>query len=154
MRGRKPKSTAQKRLEGNPGKRALNASEPVPPPADAAFELVPTELETYPAAVEEWTRLAPMLRRCKQITHADRAALMALCLEWARYLEFVLFNKGTITGAFRSLSICMRLWVELGLTPSARSRIKVPDGSGPGPERDGFSEFDETPTLPEGSRPN
>ena len=29
--GRKPKPTALKRLEGNPGKRPLNAMEPVPP---------------------------------------------------------------------------------------------------------------------------
>jgi len=28
MRGRKPKPTARKRLEGNPGKRPLNRAEP------------------------------------------------------------------------------------------------------------------------------
>ena len=32
-RGRKPKPTALKELEGNPGKRSLNPSEPKPPPA-------------------------------------------------------------------------------------------------------------------------
>ena len=30
MAGRKPKPTAQKKLEGNPGKRKLNTKEPVP----------------------------------------------------------------------------------------------------------------------------
>ena len=30
-RGRKPKPTALKELEGNPGKRSLNPSEPKPP---------------------------------------------------------------------------------------------------------------------------
>ena len=30
-RGRKPKPTALKKLEGNPGKRPLNELEPVPP---------------------------------------------------------------------------------------------------------------------------
>ena len=30
MAGRKPKPTALKKLEGNPGKRKLNAKEPVP----------------------------------------------------------------------------------------------------------------------------
>lgn len=31
VRGRKPKLTAPKLLEGSPGKRSLNMSEPVPP---------------------------------------------------------------------------------------------------------------------------
>ena len=31
VRGRKPKPTAIKELEGNPGKRPLNGHEPVPP---------------------------------------------------------------------------------------------------------------------------
>ena len=30
MAGRKPKPTAVKKLEGNPGKRKLNSKEPVP----------------------------------------------------------------------------------------------------------------------------
>ena len=47
--GRKPKPTALKRLEGNPGKRPLNALEPVPP-------TVPLQCPRHllPEAKKEW----------------------------------------------------------------------------------------------------
>jgi len=162
-RGPKPKSTAQRRLEGNPGKRALNKTEPTPPPLDddPAFDTPPPEL-AEPAARAEWTRLAPMLRKCKQITLADRAALLALCIEWAKYLTataeaaklgmIVKAPSGyPITNPYlpianKALQQCARLWPELGLTPSSRSRVKT-DGAGPGPAGDNFSEFDEPPAL-------
>jgi P27 family predicted phage terminase small subunit len=159
MRGRKPKPTQQKILEGNPGKRALNRQEPDPPPLDAAaFDVPPTELSGAPVACAEWVRLAPMLRRCRQITDADRSALIALCLEWARYLEAT--RQVALLGlvvkapsgypmtnpylpiATKALAGCNKLWPELGLTPSSRSRVTT---TGPGPGGDAFSEFDAPP---------
>lgn len=167
MRGRKPKSTAQRRLEGNAGKRGFNRNEPQPPPlADPAADQVngdeapdvdlapPAELVNIPDALAEWNRLAPMLKRIRQITEADRAALLAVCIEWARYLEakakafprVVSSPKGYpmpnpwLSIQTKALQACMKLWPELGLTPSSRSRVKtdaVPiDG-------DAFSEFDD-----------
>lgn len=167
MRGRKPKSTAQRRLEGNAGKRGFNRDEPQPPPltdadddqanGDDAPEVnlaPPPELAEIPAAIEEWNRLAPMLKKIRQITEADRAALLALCIEWARYLEarakafprVVSSPKGYpmpnpwLSIQTKALQALMKLWPELGLTPSSRSRVKtdaVPiDG-------DAFSEFDD-----------
>jgi P27 family predicted phage terminase small subunit len=156
MRGRKPKPTAARRLEGNPGKRPLNEAEPTPPPlgTDPAW-LAPVELADHPGALAEWQRLAPMLAQCRQITEADRAALLALCLEWARYL--VATQKVQSLGlvvkspsgypmtnpylsiASRALASCNKLWPELGLTPSSRSRVRT---DGPGPAGDAFSEFD------------
>lgn len=160
MRGRKPKPTAQKLLEGNPGKRPVNTAEPQPPPLDASFDTPPAELASRPDARAEWLRLAPMLRRCRQITEADRSALLALCLEWARYLEATrqvallgLVVKAPsgypITNPYlpiatKALSACNKLWPELGLTPSSRSRVTV---DGPGPEGDAFSEFDTAPDF-------
>jgi P27 family predicted phage terminase small subunit len=158
MRGTKPKSTAQKRLEGNPGKRALNEREPQPPGLDASFDAPPPELEGRPVALTEWARLVPMLRRCRQITEADRSALIAVCLEWARYLDatskVTAMVITTQTGypmpnpylsiATKALTGCTRLWAELGLTPSSRSRVVV---DGPGPAGDAFSEFDAPPPL-------
>lgn len=158
MRGTKPKPTAQRILEGNPGKRALNRNEPTPPGIenDPAFDTPPAELTGDPIACAEWIRLAPMLRKCRQITHADRAALLALCLEWAKYLRasgevaklgmIVKAPSGyPITNPYlpianRALLACSRLWPELGLTPSSRTRVTR---EGPGPEGDPFSEFDE-----------
>ena len=71
MRGRKPRPTVQRVLDGNPGKRPINDAEPQPPPLatgpiGGALELpgepVPDELDGHAAAVKEWRRLVPMLR--------------------------------------------------------------------------------------------
>lgn len=167
-RGPKPKSTAQRRLEGNPGKRPLNAQEPAPPPveSDPGFDAPPAELGTDPVACAEWARLAPMLRRCRQITLAERACLIALCLEWSRYLT-VIAKIGTlgmlvatpsgypitspyVSIANRAFLNCRALWAELGLTPSSRSRVKT---DGAGVEGDDFSEFD-APPAPTTTRPH
>jgi P27 family predicted phage terminase small subunit len=95
-----------------------------------------------------------LLCQYHQITDADRAALMALCLEWARYLnaEAKVRVQGMVVMTpsgypmqnpylpivHKSLRLCIPLWAELGLTPSSRSRVKT-DGSGP---PDAFAEFD------------
>ena len=55
-RGRKPKPTALKKLEGNPGKRPLNELEPMP---QVTMLRCPNWLE--PEAKKEWRRLAPVL---------------------------------------------------------------------------------------------
>lgn len=164
MRGRKPKSTAQRRLEGNPGKRPLNVEEPRLPATAAALDTPPGELIGHDAAMREWRRLAPMLRKSRTVTDADRSALLALTLEWERYLDatdkvstlgmVVKAPSGyPITNPYLSiarsaLAACSRLWPELGLTPSSRSRVKAaPDA----PENDPFAEFD-VPILPMPSR--
>ncbi len=155
----------------------MNDLEPQPPPLGAELAAVaapgvaleapgalleleappPPELADVPGAVDEWRRLYPMLRTVRMITEADRAALLALCLEWARYLEASENARGamilkTKTGypmvnpwqgvASKALAACLKLWPELGLTPSSRSRLHV---EGPGPEGDDFSEFDDDP---------
>jgi P27 family predicted phage terminase small subunit len=107
-----------------------------------------------------------MLRDCRQITSADRGALVALCLEWSRYLEAIregkalgLVIKAATSGYLmpnpwlsigaKALSNCLKLWVELGLTPSSRSRVRM-DGPGAGsmsdPDEAGFAEFDQAPS--------
>lgn len=161
--GRKPKPTAQRILEGNPGKRPINEAEPTPEPVDESFDEPPDLVAALPDAAAEWRRLAPMLRRCRQVSEADRAALMACCVEWAHYRTAV--GKRTpevikapsgyampnpwIAIANRSLMQLIKLWAELGLTPSSRSRV-IADGPGPG--GDAFSEFDE-PLPPPRSAP-
>jgi P27 family predicted phage terminase small subunit len=153
MRGRKPKPTHQKVLEGNPGKRRLNRQEPPLPPEP--FEQLPAELARNPRARAEWRRLAPILRARRAVTVGDRAALIALCLEWSRYLiaesrATRMMTFKTKSGypmpnpylgiASRALAACARLWPELGLTPSSRSRVRVDT-----PPGDEFAEFDEPP---------
>jgi P27 family predicted phage terminase small subunit len=152
MRGRKPTPTAQRERDGNPQHRPINRHEPTPPAPDVSFDDPPADL-TDARAQAEWRRLAPMLRRARQITEADRASLLALCIEWARYLEARDLAQPRIIAApsgyampnpwlaiqHKALSACMKLWPELGLTPSSRTRIIT---EGPGPEGDAFSEFD------------
>jgi P27 family predicted phage terminase small subunit len=156
IRGPKPKPTAQKKLEGNPGRRPLNDAEPMPPPVSEAFDAPPVEFEGNPGASAEWQRLVPMLRRARQITDADRSVLLSLCVEWSRYLAATkeIQLKGMVilapSGypivnpylpiANKALAACTKLWPELGLTPSSRSRLKE---TGPGPGGDAFTEFDQ-----------
>jgi P27 family predicted phage terminase small subunit len=158
MRGRKPKPTAQRLLEGNPGKRPLPHDEIAPAATSATFSTAPIELEGDAVATAEWGRLAPMLLRVRAVTDADRSALVALCLEWARYVEATtkLKQLGLIIAApsgypmpnpylaiaTRALAGCRALWPELGLTPSSRTRVTpATPGLAPGVE-DEFSEFD------------
>jgi P27 family predicted phage terminase small subunit len=156
MRGRKPKPTAQRVLEGNPGKRPLNEDEPRPPLLAPEEVVVPAELAANTRAAEEWTRLVPMLQKARQITEADRSALVALCTEWARYLDATarVMTSGMIVKspsgypmtnpylpiARQALAACNRLWPELGLTPSSRSRVKAAPAE---PSSDPFAVFDE-----------
>jgi P27 family predicted phage terminase small subunit len=96
-----------------------------------------------------------MLRHAGQVTQADRAVLLALCLEWERYLTAtsevqkrglaVTTNTGyPMTNPFlavatQALRACNRLWPELGLTPSSRSRLTMTPLS---LADDPFAEFD------------
>lgn len=159
MRGRKPHPTWRRQLDGNPGKRAFNREEPQLPPPPATFDDVPREIAAVPVAVAEWQRLAPVLREGGHVTDADRAALIALCLEWARYLQASdrVAASGLIVQtpngypianpylgvATKALAACARLWPELGLTPSSRSRVKAPPAAD-----DPFTEFDAPPPRP------
>jgi P27 family predicted phage terminase small subunit len=121
-------------------------------------DTTPSELRGDRRACAEWRRLAPMLRACHQITEADRAALIVLCIEYSRYLEAKAKAYPRVITASRSgykmpnpwltiqrqaLASCQKLWPELGLTPSSRTRVKTADGPLPG--GDAFSEFDIDP---------
>lgn len=140
MRGRKPKPTALKMLSGNPGRRKLNQREPVMPATDAA-DLPPVELSNDLVAGSEWMRLAPMLRASRTVTDADRGSLIAVCQQWSRYLEANgnVAKAGMVVKspsgypmpnpyigiANKALGNCVKLWAELGLTPSSRSRVSA-----------------------------
>ena len=166
MRGRKPKPTSQRRLDGNPGHRPLNVNEPTAPALDDSFDTPPAELSTSPKAQDEWRRLAPTLRRTKHVSVTDRTALVAVCLEWGRYLDamdrvriggMVLttpqgypMTNPYLTIATKALAACTKLWPELGLTPSSRSRITT---TGVASADDPFAEFDQPPPpLPPSER--
>ena len=66
-RGRKPKPTAMKELEGNPGKHPLNTSEPKP---NKKAPACPKWLE--PEAKKEWRRLAKQMEGGRGVHHPAR----------------------------------------------------------------------------------
>ena len=135
-RGRKPKPTALKVLEGNPGKRPLNKNEPQP---EKKAPRCPSWLE--PEAKKEWRRMAKTLENIGVLTQVDKAAFAGYCQAYARWKEAEEFlsKHGTIfktpSGYIQQvpqvaiarnyLQIMKDFCSEFGLTPAARTRIKV-----------------------------
>ena len=139
-RGRKPKPTALKILEGNPGKRPLNENEPIPPKGSIKC---PTWL--LPEAKKEWKRLAPSLEAMGVLTMADLTAFEGYCQAYARWKEAEEFiaQHGSIfqtpsgyvqqvpqvSIAQQNLKIMQSFCSDFGLTPATRARI-IAGGSG------------------------
>ena len=73
MAGRKPKPTALKKLEGNPGKRKLNTKEPIPA---KGMPNCPEWL--LPEAKKEWERLADLMNQMGVLTEVDMAAILGV----------------------------------------------------------------------------
>ncbi len=138
MRGRKPKPTNLKILEGNPGKRALPKNEPklgldsTEPPADL------TDPKNA-IGLAEWKRIAHILAGAGVLTEGDKTALMAYCLCFQRWIdaeakvrEHGVFQETPngylqINPYMTVVSRCMEqmksFMVEFGLTPSSRVRL-------------------------------
>ncbi len=144
MRGRKPKPTALKLIEGNPGKRPINGSEPKPP---ASVPTCPAHLS--PSAKAEWKRLARMLNEIGLLTQIDRAVLAAYCQAYGRWVEaerklaetppilktpagYVQISPW-ITISNKQVELMTRLMGELGLSPTSRARLSVQMPTGPKP---------------------
>ena len=137
--GRKPKPTNIKILEGNPGKRPLNAYEPKPlkkaPPCPKWLE---------PEAKKEWRRLAKTLEAMGVLTDADMAAFAGYCQAYARWKEAEerITDRGLvirtpsgypqqvphISIAQQYLKLMQQFAEQFGLTPAARSRIIAGSG--------------------------
>ncbi|MEG2198100.1 MAG: phage terminase small subunit P27 family [Cellulosilyticaceae bacterium] len=134
--GRKPKPTAVKLLEGNPGKRSLNTNEPKP---NTKASKCPTWLEAE--AKKEWRRISKQLEQLGVLTEVDMAAFAGYCQAYARWKEAEEFitKHGTIvktpSGYWQQvpqvsiaqtyLKIMNKFCEQFGLTPSSRTRINV-----------------------------
>ena len=134
-RGRKPKPTALKLLEGNPGKRQLNMNEP------RFAQKMPPECPDWleEEAQAEWDRLSETLFEMGILTDLDVAPFAAYCQAYARWREAEEFisQHGSIvktkTGYWQQVpqvsiahtnqKAMLQAAAEFGLTPSARSRI-------------------------------
>lgn len=134
QRGRKPKPTAIKIIEGNPGKRPLNKKEPKP---EKKAPRCPSWLEDD--AKKEWRRMAKQMEHLGTLTEIDMAAFAGYCQAYARWKEAEEFvtKHGAIvktpSGYWQQvpqvsiaqtyLKIMNKFCEQFGLTPSSRSRI-------------------------------
>jgi P27 family predicted phage terminase small subunit len=141
QRGRKPKPTALKVLEGNPGKRPINESEPKP---EKRAPKCPIWLEHE--AKKEWRRMSKTLEAIGVLTQVDATAFAGYCQAYARWREAEEFlsKHGTIfktpSGYIQQvpqvsiaqtyLKIMKDFCSEFGLTPAARSRISLSTTTG------------------------
>jgi P27 family predicted phage terminase small subunit len=136
QRGRKPKPTAIKVLEGNPGKRPINKCEPRP---QKTVPKCPSWLE--PEAKKEWRRMSKSLEALGILTKVDAASFAGYCEAYARWKEAEEFlsKHGTIfktpSGYIQQvpqvsiaqtyLKIMKDFCSEFGLTPASRTRLQV-----------------------------
>ncbi len=139
QRGRKPKPTAIKELEGNPGRRPLNNNEPKP---DQKAPRCPAWLAEE--AKREWKRMGKILEQLGLLTEMDMAAFAGYCQAYARWKEAEEFitQHGTmirtpngylqqvpqVSIAQTNLKIMLKFCEQFGLTPSARSRMSADAG--------------------------
>lgn len=130
---RRPKPTRLKILEGNPGKRRLNLSEPKPP---EGIPEMPEHLDDE--AQREWNRISAALNSLGLLTTVDRAALAAYCVAWSMWVRaekemqqhsIVDMSQGVPrlspwwSVAKDSLDRMRAFLIEFGLSPASRSRI-------------------------------
>jgi P27 family predicted phage terminase small subunit len=144
MRGRRPKPTALRLVDGNAGHRPINAHEPKPA---CSMPTCPAHLS--PTGKAEWKRLAGEMHRLGIISQLDRAALAAYCQAYGRWVESERKLKETPTLiklpsgyiqpspwlgiAHKQLELMQRYMGELGLSPVSRARVSTLPSLAPKP---------------------
>ncbi len=137
MRGRKPKPSHLKVIDGNAGRRPLNEDEPQPKAdipsraphwlSDTAKDVYETVLEQAPEGLLKDLDLATFARWC---FHYDqfRQAQDAV----SKYGQFVKNGKSPVPAQNPALAVAnkqslimAKLESEMGFTPSSRSRVKI-----------------------------
>lgn len=134
----RPKPTALKLLQGNPGKRKINPNEPKP---DPIVPSCPKHLRG--AAKSEWVRITKHLAKLNMVTPVDRAALAMYCQvygEWAEAIREIdrlgkvyttkngnIIQSPYVGFAHRAMELAHKFMVEFGLTPASRARLPVQD---------------------------
>lgn len=140
MRGRKPKPTHLKLLQGNAGKRAINRNEPQP---DGALIEPPGDLPV--SALPFWNQAiadapAGLLRRLdlRVLTvwsiaawlHSDAARQVAASVTVLQTKSGELVQHPSLAILNKQAIIMLKAAAEMGFTPSSRSRVAVDGASG------------------------
>lgn len=134
-RGRKPKTAAQKLIDGNPGKRKIRPDLAAP----SGSPPMPERLMVDPVAVAKWQECVPLLLDLGTLTQADGEALATLCEVYSAAQSCLLELRATgpvmrtdLGGVkpnpagplYRGLvSLQASLMGEFGLTPTSRTRL-------------------------------
>lgn len=136
-RGPAPEPTRLKLIKGTNKKRPdlVNLNEPRPVPGEARRPVYLSAL-----ASEEWDRVLPHLTHMGTLSDADTTALAVYCeavARWRKLAEVVassppvlsrdgILIKNPAYSQIRDAAIEVRLYArEFGLTPSARSGIRI-----------------------------
>jgi P27 family predicted phage terminase small subunit len=134
---RRPKPTAQKVLEGNPGKRPLPRNEPK---LLAAIPEMPTQVASNVVARIEWHDITSLLFEHGMITGVDGKSLAIYCIAFADYIEAIsmLEEHGKTQTSTRTRTesrspwlgikdraedVMRRYLIEFGLTPASRTKV-------------------------------
>lgn len=120
MAGRKPKPTALKELQGNPGKRSLNKHEPRPKEGNPSMPNY-WKGDRFAEARREWRHITRGLPP-GLLTKADRSMLELYCVLVSNVRCGIM--RG-ITPTPSMISQIRALAASFGLEPSSRSRLSV-----------------------------
>ena len=122
MPGRRPKSSYEKAILGNPGRRPLNHDEPNP---QVGVPRKPPHLGKF--ASELWDELVETLTTTRVLTMADGRALEMACMAYDEYR-----TASAETGPKRKNNVISDAWkryrsmlIEFGLTPSSRPKVRA-----------------------------
>lgn len=141
MKGRKPTPTYLKLVKGNPGRRPLNEAEPKP-----RRERPGAPAHISDKAREAWGYVSGLLDRIGVLTEVDAIALEMLCEAYAEVLEAraalktfgsnyyttvgkdggLMYRAHPAVAVLQDADRRIKSWAaEFGMTPSARTRVKV-----------------------------
>ena len=134
VKGRKPLATAAKRDNGSFKKNPARENKREPIPAEGAPSK-PEHIANDLVANSYWDHAVAQLTEMKLISKADRSVLekFAEAMAFSRQA----FKDRDIAEWTKATNACRLLMVELGLTPSARSRLVVRDKE----EEDDFTKW-------------
>lgn len=137
MRGRKPKPTYLRVLDGNAGRRPLNPDEPQPVGVLAEHEPPPWLSDPQKDGWRYAMKHAPpgMLKRLDQSIltvwvvaeerHADAAQKVSSLGSLLKSKAGTPYQNPYLSIMNKQAQIMMKAAAELGFTPSSRSRVKV-----------------------------
>ena len=134
VRGRKPNGIEVNRASGafekNPARENKN-----PPKAKKGYPEKPAHISENELASKYWDDVCYQMDEMKILVESD-GPVIEMFVE-AMAVKQRLFLDGNVAALHKQGELCLRMAAELGLTPSARTRLAVKDGE----VEDAFSQW-------------